>query len=160
MIERDLMRLLHGELSAERAARLEARLAREPELARRYRRMAEAWGSLELPPPAPAPPGFAARVAARAEEVGVRAEAEAFSPAWVRAVGALLVAVGVTAGAALSWLAMPPAITVETPSTQAATSASSTGSFETEESLPSLAEAYWTALGSEQTGAADTGSVR
>ena len=156
------MRLLHGELPAERAARLEARLAREPELARRYRRMAEAWSSLELPPPAPAPPGFAARVAARAEEAGARSrvEAEAFAPAWVRAVGALAVAVGVTAGAALSWLAMPPAISAETPGTQAAASASSTGAFETGESLPSLAEDYWTALGAGETGGADTGSVR
>ncbi len=166
--ERDLMRWLHGELPPERAARLEARIAREPELARRYRRLAATWGRLELPPAAPAPPGFAARVAARAEEARARssAEAEAFAPAWVRAAGALAVALGVTAGASLSWLAAPlapaPSAAAATMATAAATTSSTTSSttLDGTDSVPSLAEAYWTALSSDETKSGEAESVR
>src|SRR6202035_6070740 len=57
-LEMDLMRLLHGELPPDRARELTARMAREPELADRYRRLGEGWQGLAAPPEAPAAPGL------------------------------------------------------------------------------------------------------
>jgi anti-sigma factor RsiW len=123
----DLLRLLHGELSAAAEARLRDRLAREPELAAALRRMEVTWDLLELPPAAPAPSGFAARVAARAAEQGRsrtgEAESAPFRPAWARAMAAAALTAGIVAGAAVGWLVIPE----QSLSLQVAPAVSSTG---------------------------------
>ena len=106
----DLLRLLHGELAPAAAERLRGRLAREPELAAALRRMEGTWDLLDAPPAAPAPPGFAARVAARAAAEGRYGAGEArapFRPAWARAMAAAALTAGVVAGAAVGWLVIP-----------------------------------------------------
>jgi anti-sigma factor RsiW len=99
-----LMRLLHGELPESQARGLRERMAREPELAAAYARLARTWEALELPDPAPAPVGFAARVAARARrEAHARARLSwGLAPPWVRTAAAAALAVGVVLGAGLS----------------------------------------------------------
>jgi hypothetical protein len=100
--DRELMRLLHGELAPERARELTARLDRDPELALGYRRLAAAWEALEPPPPSPPPPGFTGRVMARVRERAAGREVGwSGAPGWVRAAGAAALAAGVLAGAGL-----------------------------------------------------------
>jgi len=65
--QRQLMRLLHGELSAEETARWRQRLEVEPALAARYAELERLWSGLELPDPAPAGPQLAAAVRRRLE---------------------------------------------------------------------------------------------
>lgn len=96
--EIELMRLLHGELSPERAFELSERLAREPELAAEFARLEATWRGLELPPAAPAPRGFARSVAARAENAGLWS----VTPTRVRVLGAALLAAGLALGVGLS----------------------------------------------------------
>jgi anti-sigma-K factor RskA len=97
-----LLRLLHGELPADEAQSLQGRMAEDRELAARYEVLRKSWLTLELPEPAAAPPGFAARVATRA-----RAAQEelswAVAPLWVRTAAAAALVVGVVIGASLSW---------------------------------------------------------
>jgi anti-sigma factor RsiW len=102
----DLMRLLHGELPAERAGALRERLAREPALAASYRRAAGTWEGLTLPPAAPVPPGFSGRVMSRvrgAAAGGLPAGSLRWStaPRWVRAAGAAALLAGALLGAGL-----------------------------------------------------------
>lgn len=99
--ERSLVRLLLGEPPPDEAGRLEDRLAAEPELAAAYRRLEERWQSLELPPPAPAPAGFAGRVLARARALGRPQAGLGAAPLWVRATAALALALGIAGGAGL-----------------------------------------------------------
>ena len=96
----DLMRLLHGELPEEQARALRARLERDPVLAEDYRRLAETWEGLALPPATPVPLGFAQRLAAR-----VRAEQTLPTPGWVRAAAALALVIGAAVGVGVgeSW---------------------------------------------------------
>jgi anti-sigma factor RsiW len=98
--EIELMRLLHGELPAERAWSLRLRIDREPALATAFRRLEERWNGLELPESAPAPPGFSRRVMAAVQ--GARA-LDRFSwslaPTWVRAATAAALAAGLAVGA-------------------------------------------------------------
>ena len=101
MDERDLMRLLHGELSAADARELEARLAREPELAAARRRLERSWGGLALPAAA-APPGFAGRVMARVREEAAGPLSWSLAPRWVRATAAAALAAGIALGAGLA----------------------------------------------------------
>ncbi|MGD2113575.1 MAG: hypothetical protein PVG07_00875 [Acidobacteriota bacterium] len=150
--DRRLVRFLHGELPAEEAEALRRRLQREPEVAARLRRLEATWDALELPPPAAAPPGFAARVAARARrEPGISRisrmgadDRAAFRPAWVRAAAAGALAGGLAAGAVLGWATLPEE--------RQGPAEGSTATFDelpveaASESIPSLAEAYWTAL--------------
>ena len=96
--EMELMRLLHGELPADRARELRARLEREPELAEAMARLERTWDGLELPPAAPVPLGFAQRVAARAREQA-GAVSWATAPGWVRAAAAAALAAGIALGA-------------------------------------------------------------
>lgn len=125
----ELQRLLQGELPAAKAERLRARLAREPELAAALRRMEVTWELLELPPAAPAPPGFAARVAARAaEERRSGAETAPFRPAWARAMAAAALAAGIIAGASVGWLVIPDQ-TLVVPTGQSAAVTAAQGSM-------------------------------
>ena len=64
-VERQLMRLLHGELSTDEAAHWRQRLEAEPELAARYAGMERLWSGLDLPAPAPAGPEPVAAVRRR-----------------------------------------------------------------------------------------------
>jgi anti-sigma factor RsiW len=132
-VQRQLMRLVTGELSAEEEARLRRRLADDPELAARNQELENLWQGLELPPATPAPPGFAASLVARVagEQEGRSAPLWNATPVWVRAAGALALAGGLALGAGLSAWVEPPAWE------------------ETEEeqlSAPSLAEGYWWSL--------------
>lgn len=79
--EKQLIRLLRGELSGAAAAELEERLDRDPELRGTYRRLRHRWQALQLQDPEPAPPGFADRVVARARGSAT----PALIPAWWRA---------------------------------------------------------------------------
>jgi hypothetical protein len=115
--EMDLMRLLNpaaGELPLERERELRARLAREPELGRRYRRLAARWEQLELPPPAAPPPGFAGRVMAHVRSAAGEGAALSWSlaPTWVRAAAAAALVGGMALGAGLGLL---PARSTEAP---------------------------------------------
>lgn len=96
--ERALLALLARELPPDEARRLTARLAREPELAAAWERLQATWDGLSLPPAAGVPPGFAARVVARAVAApqGFRA-----APRWVQAAGALALAAGLALGVGL-----------------------------------------------------------
>jgi anti-sigma factor RsiW len=100
-IERRLLRLLSGELPEAEASALRQRLEREPELAARFARLNRSWSDLELPPAAAAPPGFAARVLARAKEAEDRL-GWSVAPLWVRATAAAALVLGVVLGADLS----------------------------------------------------------
>ena len=103
--ERELVRLLHGELPAERAAALRARLEREPELQVAYRRLEALWTGLAAPPASDPPADFTAAVMARLRGQPAGAPPAALSwslaPAWARAtaVAALLAGVALGAGA-------------------------------------------------------------
>jgi anti-sigma factor RsiW len=136
--EIDLMRLLHGELSPERAAELRGRLDREPELARRYRQLEASWESLAPPPAAPSPPGFSGRVMARVR--GAAAEGATLSwslaPTWVRAAAAAALVAGLALGAELGLL--PSARTAE----------SVPGTLSLGEREP-LADSYWSVFEEE-----------
>ncbi len=104
--ERRLMRLLHGELSADEARRLELQLERDGELRAAYRRLARVWNGLELPAVA-VPVGFSADVVAAARKPRVPPSGRALdgelswsrAPAWARAGAASALIVGLLLGA-------------------------------------------------------------
>jgi anti-sigma factor RsiW len=109
--EKDLIRRLHGELPAEQARELDARLDREPELARRYGELRERWEGLVPPPPAPVPLGFTGRVMAHIETAKRAEPAEpegalswSLAPTWVRAAAAAALVFGMALGASLGLL--------------------------------------------------------
>ncbi len=137
----ELMRLLHGELPADQARGLRARMEREPELAAAYARLERTWTGLELPPAAAAPPGFGQRILAQARPEGPGgALSWSAAPVWVRATAAAALVFGLVVGAGVgSWTGPPAALDVE--------SVGSDGSDGSEEIEPSFAEAYWDALG-------------
>lgn len=139
-LDSELMRLLHGELPRERERELEELLRRDPELARRYRRLAASWERLELPV-TPPPPGFHGRVLARVRAEAARAAGLAARrpPTWARAFGVVALAVGAAVGA---WLAAP----LREPAP--AVSASPEAVYEIA-AEPTLADAYWTVVGVE-----------
>lgn len=141
--EMDLMRLLHGELPEDRARALRDRMERDPELAAAYARLARTWEGLELPPAAPAPPGFAQRVAARAREQRSGVLSWAAAPGWVRATAAAALVAGTALGVgAGSWIDRSPEALDEPTAASA-----SEGMFET-----TLAETYWDAVGELENG--------
>lgn len=128
--ELDLMRLLHGELPEERRRRLEERLRQEPDLAAAYERLRSTWKSLDLPPPTPVPPGFAAQTAGRLR-TGSEKLGHPPLPA-SRLVGAVAATAALAGGILLgSWLAAPAQ-----PADWEGVLADS----------PTLAESYWAAL--------------
>ena len=143
--DRRLMRLLHGELPREEEAELRAALARDPAGGARLRELECLWAGLELPPPEAAPPGFAARVAARAAAERAR-RAAPFGPAWARVAAAAVLVAGMAAGASVGLLA---GRTGEAPAAEAAESeapAETDAWAYLEESPSSLAESYWSAF--------------
>lgn len=94
--EKDLVRLLHGELEREAASRLRRRIAEDPELEARFRRLSETWDRLE--PPAPSPvPQLADEMLAR-----VRRERESLrwqsAPLWARVAAGIALPVGLALG--------------------------------------------------------------
>ena len=100
--ERQLMRLLHGELTPVEAARLEAEIERDDALRATYERLAATWQHLELPEPAPPPTDFADGVKAAA----IRQQREpelswALAPTWARAGAAVALTTGMVLGMAL-----------------------------------------------------------
>ena len=98
-IEHDLMRLLHGELPAEEARALRARIFREPELAALYARMERSWQGLSLPPASPVPPGFAGRIMARLRGQSAPGSLSwSAAPGWVRATAAAALVAGAAIG--------------------------------------------------------------
>lgn len=138
--EHELMSLLRGELAAEGARELRARMLHEPGLEADYRRLEQTWNGLELPPPSPVPPGFTSRVMAH-----VRSEKAAGSlswssaPHWVRATAAASLVAGALLGigVGVSW---PAADTSPTPEGAIAGLKVSSG-----EEL-SLAAGYWSLI--------------
>ncbi|HSL84380.1 MAG TPA: hypothetical protein VLF66_16525 [Thermoanaerobaculia bacterium] len=151
--DRRLMRLLHGELPPGEAAELRAALARDPAAAARLRELERLWAGLELPPPEGAPPGFAARVAARAaEERALRAAP--FGPAWARVAAAAVLVAGRAAGASRGVLAGAPG-GPDDPVVTAEEAAADAAWAYLEEAPTSLAESYWS-----QVSEAGLGEVR
>ncbi len=104
--ERRLMRLLHGELPADEARRLERQLERDGELRSAHRRLARAWNDLELPP-VEVPAEFSLNVLAAARELpgtpgaplGGLELSWSRAPAWARAGAAAALATGLLMGA-------------------------------------------------------------
>jgi anti-sigma factor RsiW len=149
----ELMRLVHGELAPPQAAELRARILREPRLAAALARLERTWNGLELAPPPDPPPGFAARILARARRRADRLTWSA-APGWVRAAAAAALAAGVALGAgAGSWATRRPGTTEEPPALSEVTAGLTP---------PSLAETYWDCLedlGSEASPAAADGAA-
>ena len=123
--EARLLRHLTGEGTPEERTELARRLAEEPELAAEAAELERLWRGLELPPAAPAPPGFAGRLVAR-----VRAtEARGLGLAGLRWASALVLLLGIGGGTAISY------------------GLSSTAEASAEESEATLAESYLDAAG-------------
>ena len=140
--EIELMRLLHGELPEAREHALRERLRREPELAAAYARLEGAWQALELPPSPAAPPGFAARLAARARQPAAAPLSWALAPAWVRATAAAALVAGLALGVGAGHLAGRPVFD-EAAAIGGVGGVGGVGGAPE----PSLAEGYWELLG-------------
>jgi len=155
--ERELMRYLHGELSAERRLEVRRALERDPELAARYRQIEAAWEGLELPPPTAVPPGFAGRVVAHAHAERPASELSwSLAPLWARAGAALALAAGVWLGSGLGQFLPTSAsqtASSQTASSQTVTQEENWESYDTYEAAfdgpASLAEGYWLSLEQE-----------
>jgi anti-sigma factor RsiW len=96
--EARLLRHLLGGGSPGERAELARRLVEEPELAREAAELERIWTAIELPPAAPAPPGFASRVSAKLRE----RDAPRFADRGLRWASAVALVAGIGAGAALS----------------------------------------------------------
>lgn len=134
--DRELLRLLSGELSPAEAQRLRQRIAGDASLRASYEQLAGRWRALDLPPPTPVPAGYA-------ERLTVRATTEiSLAPLLARRRrlpwGALLaLAAGLLLGAGLGkWR-----------QELAQRSAGGAGWYET-----GMAEGYWQALGDDSEG--------
>lgn len=115
MSERDLLRELRGELSAEESAALRRRLAADPELRALERRLRGSWEALVPPPDPGVPPGFTGRVMARVRDGRERGMNWRLLPAWGKVVSAAALAVGLLAGilAGVRGFAPGPPLTVQ-----------------------------------------------
>jgi anti-sigma factor RsiW len=144
-IEHDLMRLLHGELPADEARALRARIFREPELEALYARMEQSWQGLSLPPASPVPPGFAGRVMARVRGQSAGGSLSwSAAPGWVRATAAA----ALVAGAALGL-----GVGRTLPAANGGIDRDSELTFLSATAETSLADSYWSLV--EDTAAAD-----
>ena len=135
-IDYDLMRLLHGELPADEARTLRARIFTDPELAQAYRRLESTWQGLSLPPASPVPPGFAGRVMARVKSKPAASLSWSAAPGWARATAAAALLVGATLGIGVgrSWPTLARSVDQGSEASQTFLSATA----ET-----SLADSYW-----------------
>lgn len=132
-IERDMLRLLHGELPAHEARELRRRLEAEPRLAERFDQLATTWRKIELPPPQAVPPGFEQRLLANLAARRRRELSWSLAPVWARAASVLALAVGLVVGASVAPVSVEPATTLD--------------SVEVDLSVPTtLAESYWLTL--------------
>lgn len=108
-VRRELMRLLHGELSAGQAEQLQSRMDRSPALKAEWERLQPLWQALELPAVEPAPSAFAHQVRLRMNE-----QPSDYSwgwtpmPVWARAVAVLALAAGLGTGAFVAELGSGP----------------------------------------------------
>lgn len=98
--ERQLMRLLHGELPADEAARWRRRLETDPELGARYAELERQWTALDLPAPAPAGSELVAAVRRRLDRESNPSLVDMWrlAPAWNRALAAIALAGGIGIG--------------------------------------------------------------
>ncbi len=141
--ERQLMRLLHGELPADEASRLERRLADDGELRAAYERLARTWDSLDLPASAP-PAGFSAGVMAAARGLGGDGLADgelswSLAPAWARGGAAAALVAGLLLGASFGR-------GFELPETGAGDQTVLVADADADAMPLSLAEVYWLSL--------------
>ncbi len=97
--ERQLMRLLHGELAPDEARRRERELENDDGLRAAHGRLARTWDSLELPP-AELPAGFSAGVVAAARKLGAGELSWSRAPAWARGGAAAALLTGLLLGVA------------------------------------------------------------
>ena len=142
-IERQLMRLLHGELPEEETAAWESRLTTDEELAAAFERMSELWSGLDLPRSLPAGEEFTAAFWRRREKERSESIVEMWrlAPAWNRVFAAAVLVGGIGLGAMVG----------------GTVAASGNGSL-LGELEPTLAETYWILLaenGSEANGEAE-----
>ena len=98
--ERELARLARAGLGGDERAALEDRLAGDPDARRSFVAFEAVWSDLDLPEPAAAPAGFAARVLARARERGDRELRWQAAPGWVKAAATVALLGGLALGAA------------------------------------------------------------
>lgn len=96
--ERELVRLVTGELDRDSAEALTLRIAKDEVLEARKREITTTWQKLELPPVAPVPLGFSDRVVAIAAESSQLPLAWGATPGWVRGIAALSLALGLALG--------------------------------------------------------------
>ena len=135
--ERQLMRLLHGELSSPEARQLERRIEEDADLAATYRRLTEAWTRLQLPAPSAPPAGFAAGVVAAAHKIRGGELSWALAPAWARAGAATALTAGLVLGAVFGggFAETPVSLEVEIQA-----------DVDADAAPLSMAEVYWLAL--------------
>jgi anti-sigma factor RsiW len=139
-MEQDLLRLLHGELPADEARALRARVFRDPELAAAYERLERTWDGLSLPPAAPVPPGFAGRVMAHVRSRPAPASLSwSAAPGWVRTAAAAALVAGAMLGIGVgrSWPAP------EGSAGQLAAGAEPSQTLLSATAETSLADSYW-----------------
>jgi anti-sigma-K factor RskA len=102
----ELLRLLRGELVAEQAAALRARLATDAGLRSRYAVLERTWAALGDDPAVEPRLGFSTAVLARAraEAGGRSAPSWSAAPAWARAAAVLALVAGVALGSGITLL--------------------------------------------------------
>ena len=140
--ERQLVRLLHGELAPEEARELERELAdASPEVRAANQRLVQVWSGLELPP-SEVPADFSTGVMAAARNLArERAEGAiswSLAPAWARGGAAAALVTGLLLGATFGRGFEAPSIAEPTAVVIADADADATPL--------SLAEVYWLAL--------------
>jgi len=139
--ERQLLRLLLGELPAAAARDLERRLAADAALRARYERLAATWEALEPPPVTPLPDGFRDGVTAAARRLAGGELSWSRAPAWARGGAAVALAAGLVLGVGFGRVTGPRTelltIDAELDASLAAELAAAP---------PTLAEAYWLEL--------------
>ncbi len=134
--ERQLMRLVHGELSPEEAQRLESLLAEDPALAARYERLLASWEALAEAAVPSVPEGFRDEVVTAARRLAEGELSWSTAPVWARAGVAAALAAGLTLGLFAGRL----------PATDQTVELDAYLAAELESAPLSLAEAYWLEL--------------
>ncbi|MCP3959835.1 MAG: hypothetical protein GY719_18460 [bacterium] len=138
-MERRLMLLLHGELPADEARRLERQLERDGELRALYERLAVTWRCLAPPAVTGPPAGFASQVALAARAIRDGDLSWSLAPAWARGGAGLALAAGLALGMTLSGTFGNDGAVTSEPAIE------EVGLYADSEPL-SLAEVYWMSL--------------